>query len=133
MPVTISYDLAKITGNQRSYVRSSFERFGWERLGGSVFRYPRRDRDALEQDDWLNEIIPALMFFRSYIKKNDIQLKKFTIDSLGSSFFEQDDAMHMFGLGLKESQNMADTEPENTQSSVRAIRDFVTQTTNAAP
>jgi hypothetical protein len=37
MPVTVSYDLADADYNDRNYVRSMFERFGWKRLGGSVF------------------------------------------------------------------------------------------------
>jgi hypothetical protein len=39
MPITLSYDLQTDDANHRTYIRSMFERFGWRRLGGSVFRY----------------------------------------------------------------------------------------------
>jgi hypothetical protein len=32
MPITLSYDLKGAPPNQRNYIRSMFERFGWQRL-----------------------------------------------------------------------------------------------------
>src|SRR6266849_1695750 len=77
MPITVSYDLSDADTNERNYIRSMFERFGWKRLGGSVFRY---EGDGYEED-WLNEVIPALMIFRSYILAKDIDLRFFTLDT----------------------------------------------------
>jgi hypothetical protein len=53
MPVTVSYDLTHATVSERNYVRSMFERFGWKRLGGSVFRYGGRKIAGVVQEDWL--------------------------------------------------------------------------------
>jgi hypothetical protein len=33
MPITVSYDLAEAGTNERNYIRSMFERFGWKRFG----------------------------------------------------------------------------------------------------
>jgi hypothetical protein len=33
MPITVSYDLTAVDTNERTYIRSMFERFGWKRLG----------------------------------------------------------------------------------------------------
>ncbi len=63
MPITLSYDLQNATPNQRNYVRSMFERYGWKRLGGSVFRYGGRSINHVTHEDWLNDVAPALMFF----------------------------------------------------------------------
>jgi hypothetical protein len=73
MPITISYDITTDDNNHHNYIRSMFERFGWERLGGSVLRYEMRDA----QEDWLNDVAPALMIFRSYLLAKDIKLKFF--------------------------------------------------------
>jgi hypothetical protein len=64
MPITLSYDLQDATPNQRNYVRNALERFGWKRLGGSVFRYDglRVARGRPLEEDWLNEVIPSLIF-----------------------------------------------------------------------
>jgi hypothetical protein len=64
MPITISYDLKTEDTNHRNYIRSMFERFGWKRLGGSVLRYEVGEN---EEEDWLNDVVPALMLFRSYV------------------------------------------------------------------
>src|SRR5271169_74987 len=77
MPVTLSYDLQTDDNNHRNYVRSSLERFGWTRLGGSVFRYEGRRRE----EDWLNDVIPSLMFLRSYILNHGISLRYLTLDA----------------------------------------------------
>src|SRR4051812_44515154 len=72
MPITISYDLAAAESNDRNYIRSMFERFSWKRLGGSVFRYNWVDDNG--QEDWLNDVVPALMMFRSYCLAKNIKI-----------------------------------------------------------
>src|SRR5207302_265113 len=59
MPVTISYDFKNSKPNDRTYIRSMLERFGWQRLGGSVFRYPHSAAsDTAVGEDWLNAVVP---------------------------------------------------------------------------
>lgn len=133
MATTISFDLTAATPAHRNYVRSALERFGWKRLGGSVFRYPSRQAKAETQDDWLNDVVPSLMFFRSYIKSQNIQLSRFTIDGQSCSFFEQDEDQFMLDLRLKEPAQMAEVAPSNPQSSLSAIQDFLVKCVAAAP
>jgi hypothetical protein len=83
MAITLSYDLSDADSNQRNYIRSMLERFRWRRLGGSVFRYEGRDIDGKSQEDWLNDVIPALMFLRSYAVKKEITFKFFTLYGCG--------------------------------------------------
>src|SRR5277367_2928321 len=73
MPVTLSYDVTNLDNNERNYIRSMLERFHWQRLGGSVFRYDGVEQaDGSVLEDWLNHVAPALMFLRSYALQHGI-------------------------------------------------------------
>jgi hypothetical protein len=124
MPVTVSYDLTRATNNQRNYVRSMFERFGWRRLGGSVFRYGGRKIEGVLQEDWLNDVAPALMFFRSYVLGNSIQVKSFTLDAMSVSRVDYSIAPH-FGRRPRKGAALSLKKPTNVQSSEKTLRDFV--------
>lgn len=74
--ITLTFDMTKPereNSNAHQYIRSAFERFGWKRVGGTAFVYRGKD--------WLNEVIPALMFFRSFIDARQIELTSFTLHS----------------------------------------------------
>lgn len=118
MPITVSYDLANADNNQRTYVRSMLERFGWRRLGGSVFRYPSDNRD----EDWLNEVVPALMFFRSYVCHHRILVRYFTLDASSVVHIDHSDADATVGLQPLDGQNIVLYQPTNEQSSIERIR-----------
>jgi len=94
MPLTLSYDLADVVDqNDRTYIRSAMERFRWRRMGGSVFRYEGvDDGGGVIIEDWLNHVIPSLMFFRSFIARKKITLKFFTLDAHGTTFVDHSDA-----------------------------------------
>lgn len=128
MPVTLSYDLGNVTPNQRNYVRSMFERFGWKRLGGSVFRYNGRSINHILQEDWFNDVVPAIMFFRAFALQNGIEITRFTLDAASVARIEPG-----FGRPPKTGANLILKEPTNVQSSAQALRDFVDATTAAAP
>lgn len=135
MPVTISYDVADIDNNQRNYIRSMLERFHWHRFGGSVFRYDGViDQDSQERhEDWLNHVVPALMFFRSYILKNSITLKFFTVDASGATYVDHSDPSLLFGQQpLDGTQLKLNPKPTNVQSSESAVRNFVDEASKAA-
>lgn len=66
-----------------------FERFGWQSLGGTAYRYPKLGGDQ-PVEDWLNHVIPALMLFRTYVSANPLVLKNFTLDCQASSGFNPD-------------------------------------------
>ena len=124
MPVTVSYDLTNASANQRNYVRSMFERFGWRRLGGSVFRYSGRKIGNVSQEDWLNDVAPAVMFFRSYVLRNTIKVKSFTLDAMSVSRVDYSSTPH-FGRRPKRGIDLSLKKPTNPQSSEKKLRDFI--------
>src|SRR5947209_7513889 len=121
MPVTVSYDLRNADGNQRSYVRSMFERFGWRPVGGSVLRYDRGNRE----EDWLNDVAPALMFFRSYALAHGIEIRFFTIDTHSVARVDFSDAARPLGRQPLRGDDLSLRRPDSAQSSERRIRRFV--------
>jgi hypothetical protein len=40
MPVVFTFDIKGAPSNEYNRIQSFFERFGWENLGGSSYRYP---------------------------------------------------------------------------------------------
>jgi hypothetical protein len=129
MPVTLSYDLRTDNGNHRNYVRSMLERFGWKRLGGSVFRYPAPD----EEEDWLNEVVPSLMFFRSYILRHGIELRFMTLDTNSVVHLDYSDPAATVGSVPMSGDDLLLKEPTNVQSSEERIRRFVTSAVDVLP
>lgn len=118
--ITLSYDLQTDDNNHRNYLRSALERFGWQRVGGSVFRYEDND-----YDDWLNRIVPSLMFFRSYILAMDIHLRFFTLDANSTTFLDHSDPAQPLGSPPDTGNGINLVAPTNNQSSERKLRDFV--------
>lgn len=86
---TFNFDTAHVGQNDYGRLKSMFERFGWQSLGDTAYRYPRL---ATEQpvEDWLNHVIPALMLFRTYTSLNPQVLTSFTLDAQSSSGFNPD-------------------------------------------
>ena len=101
-----------------------FERFGWRRLGGSVFRYSGRKIAGVLQEDWLNDVAPAVMFFRSYVLRNTIKVKSFTLDAMSVSRVDYSGSPH-FGRRPKRGTHLSLMKPTNSQSSKKKLRDFV--------
>jgi hypothetical protein len=61
-------------------IQVAFSRFGWEHIGGWCWRYPALSAQAAPED-WFNQVVPALMYFRSLIEHAGIKVKKFTVDA----------------------------------------------------
>jgi hypothetical protein len=134
MPITLSYDLTDLNGNQRSYIRSALERFHWRRLGGSVFRYQGvDDGHGGLIEDWLNHVAPALMFLRSYIDKNGVSLRVLTIDAHSVAMIDHSDVAARYGFGVQDGRTLNLAQPTNVQSSEQAVRNFVDSCIAAAP
>jgi len=132
VPVTISYDLTTGDNNQRTYIRSMLERFGWRRLGGSVFRYDGVVQgDGSKYEDWLNHVVPSLMFLRSFVLKKQISLNFFTVDATSVSFLDHSDQQMPLGSPPEDGQALSLVSPTNPQSAEQAIRNFVDAATNA--
>src|ERR1700730_14657234 len=85
MPVVFTFEVRAAPPQERNRIQSFFERFGWENIGGSSYRYPRLGTDDQPVEDWLNHVVPALMLFRCYILSSRRQLPKFTIDVQASA------------------------------------------------
>lgn len=134
MPVTVSYDLGNIDNNDRNYIRSMFERFNWRRLGGSVFRYDGVvQADGSKYEDWLNHVVPSLMFFRSFVLARGIQVRFFTLDTTGSvAAIDQTDPAMLFGALPRAGNALPLVQPTNVQSAEGTIRAFVDAATAAA-
>jgi hypothetical protein len=125
MPLTVSYDLATADTNERNYIRSMFERFGWKRLGGSVFRY--RLLEGQDEEDWLNDVIPALMLFRSYILAKNITIKFFTLDANSVTRIDHSDPDALLGVDPQDGDDIRLDPPTNSQSSEKRIRRGINQ------
>lgn len=83
MPITITYDIDDSTvhdSNDRTRIIACFQRFGWEHIGGSAWRYPALGSTNISED-WFNHVIPALMYFRSLVEHAGINVYNFTIDA----------------------------------------------------
>jgi hypothetical protein len=63
----------------------------------SVFRYSGRTMHGIIEEDWLNDVIPSLMFFRSYTIQHNIQIRFFTLDTSGVSRLDYSDPDSRFG------------------------------------
>ncbi len=132
MPLTLTYDITNDPANHRTYIRSSLERFGWQRLGGSVFRYVGREiADGSLYEDWLNDIAPSIMFVRSYILRHNLHLSFLTIDAASTSFLDFTDQALILGRPPLNGAELDLVQPTNVQSSVQALRDFVDAATAA--
>jgi hypothetical protein len=125
MAITISYDLTGAAPAERNYIRSMFERFGWERLGGSVLRYQLIE--GQNEEDWLNDVVPALMLFRSYILAKNITLNFFTLDTNSVSRLDHTDSEALLGYAPQDGDNIYLYAPTNTQSSEKRIRRSINQ------
>lgn len=85
MPVVIAFDIAGASSTERNRIQSFFERFRWENLGGSSYRYPKLGTDDQPVEDWFNHVIPALMLFRIYLLSSGRSLTKCTLDASAST------------------------------------------------
>lgn len=132
MPITLSYDLQTSNSNQRNYIRSMLERFGWKRLGGSVFRYDGRNLDGgdTKVEDWLNDVAPSLMFFRSYVLYHSIEVRFLTLDTSSVTRVDFSDPSDPFGLQPLPSGSIDFSEPTNNQSSLARIKRFLDASVN---
>jgi hypothetical protein len=124
MPITVSYDLTAATPAERNYIRSMFERFCWTRLGGSVFRYDLKDDTG--QEDWLNDVVPALMIFRSYCLAKKIKVTFFTLDTMSVTRLDTSDPGAVVGTQIESGEGKRFCEPTNNQSSEKRLRRAIT-------
>jgi hypothetical protein len=92
MPVLLTYDFKGAETVEFNRLQSMFERLGWEKSGGSSYRYPRLGTTDQPVEDWLNHVVPALMLFRTFAIKSASRLRQFTLDIQSSSGYQQSTA-----------------------------------------
>lgn len=83
MPITFTFDIddgSVQDQNDRTRIIAAFKRFGWEHIGGSAWRYPALGTQNTSED-WLNHVIPALMYFRCIVEHANLNVYNFTIDA----------------------------------------------------
>jgi hypothetical protein len=124
MPITVSYDITNAENSERNYIRSMFERFCWRRLGGSVFRYDWNDKTG--QEDWLNDVVPALMIFRSYCLAKKIKITFFTLDTASVTRLDTSDPGALVGTEVETGDEKIFCDPTNQQSSKKRLRRAIT-------
>ncbi|NBB80152.1 MAG: hypothetical protein GVY36_12030 [Verrucomicrobia bacterium] len=84
----MTFDFSDATdNNDRTRIRLAFQRFGWETIGGTAYRYPplTTGESSSGLEDWFNHVIPALMYMRSLVDAKDIEVNNFTIDAFSST------------------------------------------------
>jgi hypothetical protein len=89
-------------------------------LGGkgcSVFRY---EMDG--EEDWLNEVVPALMIFRSYLLAKGISITAFTLDTHSVARIDTSDPDETLGYAPADGEDITLYAPTNNQSSEKRIR-----------
>ena len=134
MPVTLTYDLSGAVGNHRTWLRSMLERFGFRRLGGSVFRYEGVADDAgAVIEDWLNHVAPALTLFRSYVLCNELTLARFTVDAHSVAFLDHSDPSALCGSAVQRGGDLVLVQPSNPQAGEDSLRTFVDACAKASP
>ncbi|WP_143068443.1 hypothetical protein [Azotobacter beijerinckii] len=83
MPITLTFDIENASiadTNDRTRIIACFQRFGWEHIGGSAWRYPALGTENVSED-WFNHVIPALAYFRSIVCHGNLDVYNFTIDA----------------------------------------------------
>jgi hypothetical protein len=116
MKIILTFDMERGPENSNNHqgIRSAFERFGWHNMGGSVFVY--------DGEDWLNGVVPGLMFFRSFVARRKLTLKKLTLTADITSIIARDD-----GASAVQAGGDLHFEPSNTETNIteRVLRDWV--------
>lgn len=127
MPIMFSYNLVSASTDQQNRVQSLFERFGWENVGGSCYRYPPlRRRPAAE--DWLNHVIPALMLFRAFVLKQNLQVNRYSLDAHSSTGHTAAVPNPIVGAG-----HIDLVRPNNQQFGARNLIEWLEGTTGSVP
>ncbi len=121
MPVVLTFDLRDATPLQRNRIQSFFERFGWQNLGGSSYRYPRLGSEQ-PVEDWFNHVIPALMLFRAFVCTSGCALSKYTLDVQSSSGF---DPASEFGHAPADAGQLVWYEPTNAAFGHQRLREWI--------
>lgn len=121
MPVTLSFDIQGASPNQRNRLQSMFERFGWQNLGGSSYRYPTLGEQPYAED-WFNHVLPALMLFRTYLLESGMPLTKFSLDVQSSTGYFPS---RKFGTAPKGASEIKFYKPTKTAFGLKKLKTWI--------
>lgn len=126
MPVVITFDIKGAPPQERNRIQSSFERLGWQNLGGSSYRYPKLGTQDQPVEDWFNHVIPALTLFRQYLIKSGRPLSSFTLDVQSTTGYDPDTG---FGAGPLNGEDIRLYQPNNPSFGERNLKDWIDEIT----
>jgi len=90
--------------------------------GGSVFRYPDSGEADAGTEDWLNDVAPSLMFFRSYVRAKNIKVRFFTLDSMSVARVDYSDPHSPVGKLPRSGSKITLRTPVNKPASEATLR-----------
>ena len=121
MPVMFSYNLSGHQNVDNARILSLFQRFGWVSVGGSCFRYPALNAKE-HPEDWLNNVVPALMAFRCYLlkvnKTRKVTCSHYSLDAHSSTGYDGE-------VGRAPAENQELTKPDNEQFGVKNLKTWL--------
>lgn len=134
MPVTVTFDIdeASVTdANDRNRILACFTRLGWERVGGSAWRYPALGTQNVSED-WMNHVVPALMYLRSIACHANLDVYSFTIDA-HSEAGHRGRATPILGSPIQQAANITMYPTNNAYDgllSEQRLKDFIQASTD---
>lgn len=135
MPIMFSYNVQAAPPHDHNRIQSLFERLGWERIGGSCYRYPALSQSlpASRQtttEDWFNQVVPALMLFRSFVRKRNLVLDTFSLDVQSSTGFSLNQNV---GQGLLGANSLNFGATQQVQFGEANLRDWIQNAEDSVP
>ncbi len=118
MPIVLTFDIKDADSVDYNRIQSMFERFGFENLGGSSYRYPQLGTQP-HTEDWFNHVIPALMLFRAYAVKSKKEIRKLTLDTQTSTGYAP---IAKFGTCPKPASEIKFYNPKNAQFGLKNLK-----------
>jgi hypothetical protein len=130
MAILLSYNFSGAQPINNNHLQSMLERFGWQSVGGSSYRYPPIDKEPLFPEDWFNAVVPALMCFRAYVLKLGLTLSHFSLDAHSSTGYSQTSTQVPPASG---NSVVLTKDNVNQQFGEKNLRDWLDAVTNAIP
>ena len=125
MPIVFTFDISGARPVETNRIQSFFERFGWQNLGGSAYRYPKLGAQLDNPvEDWFNHVIPALMLFRTYILDSGRELPKFSLDIQSSVGRDKDSE---YGTSPLPGENIRLYDTKQVQFGERNLREWLAE------
>jgi hypothetical protein len=92
MNYSFSYDIQDQGSgtDDRRRINLAFERCGWESFGDTHWVYPPLEHADAVNDDFFNNVLPALYYFRTLVSAKELKVSKFCLAVNSDSIFSAD-------------------------------------------